>query len=57
MNKSLDHLPLSHQKNLEYIVNVIRDEFEQVTGFSNGKKSTAVYLKSYSLAAMPTVNG
>ncbi len=33
MNKCLDHLPLSRQKHLEYIVDVIRDEFEQVTGF------------------------
>jgi len=45
MNKSLDHLPLSHQKNLEYIVNVIRDEFEQVTGFANGKKKHSRILK------------
>ncbi|VAW57984.1 hypothetical protein MNBD_GAMMA11-2891 [hydrothermal vent metagenome] len=45
MNKSLDHLPLSCQKHLEYIVNVIRDEFEQVTGFSNGKKKHSRILK------------
>ncbi|HED32782.1 MAG TPA: HEPN domain-containing protein [Gammaproteobacteria bacterium] len=45
MNKSLDHLPLTHQKNLEYIVNVIRDEFEQVTGFANGKKKHSRILK------------
>ncbi|HED34026.1 MAG TPA: HEPN domain-containing protein [Gammaproteobacteria bacterium] len=45
MNKSLDHLPLTHQKNLEYIVNVIRDEFEQVTGFANGKKKHSRLLK------------
>lgn len=45
MNKSLDHLPLSHQKNLEYIVNVLLDEFEQVTGFANGKKKHSRILK------------
>ncbi len=45
MNKSLDHLPLSRQKHLEYIVNVIRDEFEQVTGFANGKKKHSRILK------------
>ncbi len=45
MNKSLDHLPLSRQKHLEYIVNVLRDEFEQVTGFANGKKKHSRILK------------
>ncbi len=45
MNKSLDHLPLSRQKHLQYIVDVIRDEFEQVSGFANGKKKHSRILK------------
>ncbi len=45
MNKSLDHLPLSRQKHLEYIVDVIQDELEQVTGFANGKKKHSRILK------------
>lgn len=38
MNNNLDHLPSSKQKNLAYIVAVLRDELEQITGFANGKK-------------------
>jgi len=45
MKKSLDHLPASRQKNLAHIVAVLRDEFEQVTGFANGKKKHSRILK------------
>jgi len=38
MNNNLDHLPASRQDNLAHIVAILRDEFEQVTGFSTGKK-------------------
>ena len=38
MQRSLDHLPTSKQNDIAHIVSVIRDEFEQVTGFANGKK-------------------
>lgn len=45
MKKNLDHLPASRQKNLAHIVAVLRDEFEQVTGFANGKKKHSRILK------------
>ncbi|MCF6323981.1 MAG: HEPN domain-containing protein [Gammaproteobacteria bacterium] len=45
MNKNLDHLPASRQDNLAHIVTVLRDEFEQVTGFSTGKKKHGRILK------------
>ncbi|HWV14865.1 MAG TPA: HEPN domain-containing protein [Cellvibrio sp.] len=45
MNNNLDHLPASKQKNLDYIVAVLRDELEQVTGFANGKKKHGRILK------------
>ncbi|MCV6588750.1 MAG: HEPN domain-containing protein [Marinobacterium sp.] len=38
MKKSLDHLPASKQRDIDYILSVIRDEFEQVVGFAQGKK-------------------
>ncbi len=38
MNNNLDHLPASKQDNLAHIVTVLRDEFEQVTGFATGKR-------------------
>lgn len=45
MKTSIDHLPASKQREIEYIVSVIRDEFEQVTGFANGKKKHCRILK------------
>jgi len=45
MNKNLDHLPASRQENLAHIVAVLRDEFEQVTGFATGKKKHGRILK------------
>ena len=38
MNNNLDHLPASRQDNLAQIVTILRDEFEQVTGFATGKR-------------------
>lgn len=45
MKNSIDHLPASKRNNLEYIVKVIRDEVEQVTGFANGEKKHGRILK------------
>lgn len=45
MKNSIDHLPLSKQNNLTYIVDVLRDELEQVTGFANGSKKHGRILK------------
>jgi len=45
MKNNLDHLPVSRQKHLEHIVAVLRDEVEQVTSFSNGKKKHSRILK------------
>jgi len=45
MNNKLDHLPASRRKHLAYIVSVLRDELEQVTGFANGKKKHSKILK------------
>lgn len=45
MNKSLDHLPASKQDNLAKIVTILRDEFEQVTGFATGKRKNGRILK------------
>jgi len=45
MNNNLDHLPASRQENLAHIVAVLRDEFEQVTGFATGKKKHGRILK------------
>ncbi len=45
MKDSIDHLPSSKQKNLAYIVDVLRDELEQVTGFANGVKKHGRILK------------
>jgi predicted nucleotidyltransferase len=45
MKHSLDHLPASKQKDLEHIVATLRDEFEQVVGFANGKKKHSRILK------------
>ena len=45
MNNNLDHLPASRQKDLAHIIAVLRDEFEQVTGFANGKKKHSKILK------------
>ncbi|GAB6040790.1 HEPN domain-containing protein [Endothiovibrio diazotrophicus] len=38
MNHDLCHLPAAKQRDLEHIVAVLRDQFEQVTAFSGGKK-------------------
>lgn len=38
MKTNLDHLPELKQQNIHTIVDVIHDEFQQVTGFANGKK-------------------
>ena len=45
MKHSLDHLPASRRQHLADIVAILRDEVEQVTGFSNGKKKHARILK------------
>jgi len=45
VNNNLDHLPASQQKHLAYIVSVLRDELEQVTGFANGKNKRSKILK------------
>ena len=45
MKDSLDHLPASKQNDLAHIVAVVRDEFEQVTGFAKGKKKHSRILK------------
>jgi predicted nucleotidyltransferase/HEPN domain-containing protein len=45
MKNSIDHLPASKQNNLTYIVDVLRDELEQVTGFANGSKKHGRILK------------
>jgi len=45
MKTSIDHLPATKQRDIEYIVSVIRDEFEQVTGFANGKKKHSRILR------------
>jgi len=45
MKTSLDHLPASRKNELAHIVAVLRDEFEQITGFSNGKKKHSRILK------------
>ena len=45
MKNSIDHLPASKRQNLEYIVAVLRDELEQVTGFANGAKKHGRILK------------
>ncbi|VAW63252.1 hypothetical protein MNBD_GAMMA11-1122 [hydrothermal vent metagenome] len=45
MKTSLDHLPASRQLHLKYIVDVLLDEFEQVTGFANGRKKHSRILK------------
>jgi len=45
MNKTLEQLPASRQEHLAHIVTVLRDEFEQVTGFATGKKKHGRILK------------
>jgi predicted nucleotidyltransferase/HEPN domain-containing protein len=45
MKNSIDHLPASKRSNLTYIVEVLRDELEQVTGFANGVKKRGRILK------------
>src|SRR5687768_9427185 len=45
MKNSIDHLPASKRNNLTYIVEVLRDELEQVTGFANGIKKRGRILK------------
>jgi predicted nucleotidyltransferase/HEPN domain-containing protein len=45
MKNSIDHLPASKRSNLTYIVDVLRDELEQVTGFANGVKKRGRILK------------
>jgi len=45
MRKDLDYLPASKQKDIAHIVAVLRDEFEQVTGFATGKKKHNRILK------------
>ncbi len=45
MNNNLDHLPSSKKKDLAHIVAVLRDEFEQVISFANGKKKHSRILK------------
>ena len=38
MKTGLDHLPENKQAKIQTIVDIIQDEFEQITGFANGKK-------------------
>lgn len=45
MKTSLDHLPLSRQKHLAYIVRILRDEMEKATAFSSGGKRFGKILK------------
>jgi len=45
MNYNLDHLPASRRKHLAHIVAVLRDEVEQVTAFSTGKRKHGRILK------------
>ena len=45
MKDSLDHLPASKQNDLAHIVAVLRDEFEQVTGFAKRKKKHSRIVK------------
>ncbi|AIT08851.1 hypothetical protein LO80_01895 [Candidatus Francisella endociliophora] len=45
MKTDLSNLPASKQNHLSQIVAVIRDEFEQVTGFSHGKRKNSKILK------------
>ena len=45
MKRNIDHLPASRKKHLEHIIAILRDEFEQVTGFANGKKKHSRILK------------
>jgi len=45
MKISLDHLPASRKNDIAHIVVVLRDEFEQITGFTNGKKKHSRILK------------
>lgn len=45
MKNSIDHLPASKRNNLTYVVDVLRDELEQVTGFANGTKKHGRILK------------
>lgn len=45
MNHSLNHLPSSKQQDLSHIVAILRNEIEQVTAFSTGKKKHSRLLK------------
>ncbi len=45
MKKNLDHLPTSRQRQLEHIVTVLRDEFEQVTKFATSERKHGRILK------------
>ncbi len=45
MKHDLDHLPASKQQDLAHIVAVLRDEVEQVTAFTSGKKKHTRILK------------
>jgi predicted nucleotidyltransferase/HEPN domain-containing protein len=45
MKNSVEHLPEARQDDLTKIVKILRDEFEQVVGFSNGKKKSSRILK------------
>jgi uncharacterized protein len=45
MQYSLDHLPASKKSDLTHIVAVLRDEFEKVTGFTQGKKKHSQIFK------------
>ncbi|MCV6590761.1 MAG: HEPN domain-containing protein [Marinobacterium sp.] len=45
MKTSIDHLPAAKQRDLDYIVRVIHDEFAQVTDFAEGKRKHSRILK------------
>ncbi len=45
MKTNIDHLPASKQNELAHIVAVLRDEFEQITGFASGKKKHSRIVK------------
>ena len=54
MKKDTSQLPLSKQNHLSQIVAVLRDEFEQVTGFSNGKRKNSKILKIILFGSLAT---
>ena len=54
MKRDISQLPASKQNHLSQIVAVLRDEFEQVTGFSNGKRKNSKILKIILFGSLAT---